>query len=417
MRAVRAFVAAFGREPEVAARAPGRVNLIGEHTDYNGGLVLPLAIDRDCVAAAGRSVDGRTTTVVAADMREDTGAGPGVWRCRLDDLARGGAARPTPTRGTWMSYAAGVFACVGEWLSGQRGGAGARVPAMNVAIASDVPLGAGLSSSAALEVSLARAIVEVCGGTWEPVWAAGACRRAEREYAGVPCGVMDQMIAACGVKGNALLIDCAPDIAGEARARRELVPMPREEEAVLLVVESGVRHALAGERSEYARRVAVTKSAAEKLGAVWLCELGPEEFAQRAGVLNEEERRCARHVVTEQARVRGAVAALRTGDLGILGRLINESHDSLRDDYRVSCKELDVIVESSRGVAGVYGARMTGGGFGGCAIVLMKPGSEGRVREAVARGLRECGVVEPRMFVTRACEGASLVTRTRLCSG
>ncbi len=398
MRAAGAFVEAFGAPPDGVARAPGRINLIGEHIDYNGGLVLPMAIDRDCAVAFGRSGDFQWK-ILAPEAGAGTVAAWGFDGSEATGWVRG--VRPSFASGDWRSYAAGVIACIlreFQQPDGHPGGA-PLVPAMRLVVASDVPLGAGLSSSASLEVSMARALVHAGGGVWDAGRAARACRRAEHEFAGVPCGIMDQLVSAGARVGHAMLIDC------QDPSRVRHIPLPTG--APVAVINTGVRHTLAG--GEYAKRAASTAAAAAKLGTPWLCDAHEQDLVAAAEKLTDEERRYARHVVTEQARVRVAVAAMERDDLTSLGRAMNESHDSLRDDYRVSCPELDLVVKVARGVPGVLGARMTGGGFGGCAIVLVEHGAEARLASAVQEAFRGRFGRVPDVFGVLASGGAGLV--------
>jgi galactokinase len=369
---VRVFAERFGARPRWGASAPGRVNLIGEHTDYNGGFVLPMAIDRRCVAVAGPAQDAGVSRVFSVELGEEWGMDV---RGRVEVGMRCADGREL-ARGTAISYAAGVFAGFA--------GRGAQLANLDVVIASDVPIGGGLSSSAAMEVSVATLLEQAAGTRLSAMEKVLLCQRAEHEFAGVPCGIMDQVAAVMGRAGHALLIDCREGSVEE-------VAMPPREQAVVLVVNTSVRHALAD--GEYGRRRAACAAAAVKLGVGSLREVTEGMFA--VGDLSEEELRCARHVVRENARVLAAAAALRDGDLRRLGELMVESHESLQDDYRVSCAELDEVVESARGCAGVLGARMTGAGFGGCAVVLVEKGAVGGVAAAIqcaysARFARSC---------------------------
>jgi galactokinase len=348
-RARRAFRDRFGSESVFAATAPGRVNLIGEHTDYNGGYVLPMAIDRVCVAAA--SPGGRA----------------GRWRIHSDDLgqdAEFNVSRPLEpnqiAKGLWVSYLAGVAAQFQRMTDEP-------LPALDIAIASSVPVGSGLASSAALEVAVATLLEQVLGTKLEPLEKAMLCQRAEHEFAGVPCGLMDQLASVMGRAGHALLIDCREECVTPVR-------MPASDKAAVLIVDSGVRHALAG--GEYAARREVCAAACAKLGVAELRDATKAAlFGRCAGALTLDEERCATHVISENERVCEAAEALRTGALPVFGRLMLESHASLRDNFRVSCRELDALVEAASTVPGVYGARMTGAGFGGCIVVLAAPGA------------------------------------------
>lgn len=336
-RASAAFRANYEREPTHAAVAPGRVNLIGEHTDYNHGFVLPIAIDRVCVAVGGMRDRGprRAHAVNFGETQEIP------------------IEREAVRRGSWIAYVAGVVAGFAE----RRG-----LPAFDLALATSVPIGAGLSSSASLEVAVATLIENMTGAAIGPIDKARLCQRAEHEWAGVPCGIMDQLVSVLGREGHALLIDCRTlDVTH--------VPMPAD--AAVVVADTGVRHELAA--GEYAKRRAACSSAAAKLGIASLREATSGMADDPC--LEDEERRCVRHVTTENERVLRAVEAMRAGDLPVLGRLMNDSHESLRRDYRVSCAELDALVGAARSVEGVLGARMTGGGFGGCAVVLTTIGA------------------------------------------
>jgi galactokinase len=352
-RAMRLFAAAFGRAPRWLAAAPGRVNLIGEHTDYNAGLVLPAAIDRWCVAAAAPAA-GPTGRLVSADV--EGGAAPVPYTLDHADAV------PLPT---WARYAAGTL-----WTLAATHDPDA--PPLDVAVASGVPLGGGLSSSAALEVSVAR-VAAAAWGLELPLRAlAEAGQIAERTFAGVPCGVMDQLASSLGVEGSALLIDCESG---------DLSPVPLPHGAELVVINSRVRHALAS--GEYAARRAACERTARALGVPSLRH-ADRAAIERSTVLSDDERRCARHVVAENARVLDFAGALRAADLPGAGRLMIASHVSLRDDFRVSCPELDFIVDAVARLPGVHGVRMTGAGFGGCAVALTTPGAGDRVRDALA---------------------------------
>jgi galactokinase len=391
-RAREAFTARFGREPTHAAAAPGRVNLIGEHTDYTGGFVLPMAIDRVCVAVGAMAADPAVSRVFAADVGR-----AGSFDARAPIRLKGADRRgPGIERGSWLSYVAGVVAGM------QRLGDGA-IPNLDIAITSSVPLGSGLSSSASLEVSAATLLESVTGRTVEPRAKALLCQHAEHEFAGVPCGIMDQFTSVLGREGHALLIDCRS-------LEATPVPMPGPDRAVILVMNTGVHHALAS--GEYAKRRAACAQAEARLGvslrAATLARI-QAEFREGDPLLP-----IAHHVVTENARTLAAAAALRAGDLASLGALMNASHDSLRDDYRVSCEELDTLVDTARAVPGVYGARMTGGGFGGCAIALAGPAAAAEIGRAIpATYLRQHGH-EASLFTVVPADGAFRLEPCRL---
>lgn len=374
-KAIERFERAFGRAPNWAAFAPGRVNLIGEHTDYNDGFVLPIAVQVGCAAVLGPG-QGERSRVISADV-------PGEAVAFDSD--------PWTTRGSWAAYAAGSVATASAAL-------GIDPTPVDLAVASDVPLGGGLSSSAALEVSVATAVESMVGRRLGPMEKAKACQRAEHEFAGVPCGIMDQVASVMGRRGHALLIDCRS---------LEITPveMPGDEDAVLAVVDSRVAHTLAS--GEYAKRREACERAARTLGVEALRDATAEQVAH-AG-LSDEERRCAAHVVSECGRVQRAARALGSGDLPTMGRLMLESHASLRDDYRVSCAELDLLVDLAMRIPGVLGARMTGGGFGGSIVALMRPDAVGAFREAVSKGYQNATQRRCEVLVVHASVGASAI--------
>ena len=326
-----------GRTARWQAAAPGRVNLIGEHTDYNLGWVLPMAVDRYTAIAAAPGVPGqiRVRSLAMAEERS----------LSLDQLH-------TPHRDVWMRYVQGVIA--------QYDRRGVRCLGLDVAVASSIPPGGGLSSSAALELATAHLLEAVTGKTLTPAERIKASVQAEREMAGVPCGIMDQTVVELAESGQALLLDCADQTAR---------PVPFDSQApALLVIQSGVSHALA--EGAYAQRRADCEQASELLGVKTLRDVSSNQLARltEEGILHQR----ATHVVSENERVRGAVAAIEQGQWDRLGALMTRSHESLRDDYEVSCPELDLLVALATAQRGVYGARMTGGGFGGCVIVLVE---------------------------------------------
>lgn len=386
-RAREAFVRGFGREPVWAAAAPGRLNLIGEHTDYNDGFVLPIAIDRRTVVLAAPAADPSRSRVASVDLHETAEA----------DL-RGPLHAADFGRGSWISYVAGVFAC----FPGSAGGGGARAGTnLDLAVASSVPIGAGLASSAALEVAVATVLEQVRGAALDPADKALVGQRAEHEFAGVPCGIMDQFASAMGRRGHAMLIDC------RARAVTH-VPVPGPEQAAIVVINTRVRHALAS--GEYAARRKVCASAARVLGVPALRDATPELVEARRLDLSREEYLCAQHVAAENQRTLAAADALRAGDLAAVGRLMDASHASLRDEFRVSCRELDAAVELASGVPGVHGARMTGAGFGGCAIALCEASAVRTLLRTVTAGFRRRFARECDAFATAASDGAAALS-------
>lgn len=334
----------YGGEPRLV-RAPGRVNLIGEHTDYNDGFVLPVAIDRDILVAAAPRTD-RTVRVYSMNFDQSTSFS-------LDRIDHDAGA-------PWSNYVRGVAHFLLE--------AGAKLPGIDAVIEGDVPVAAGLSSSAAIEVATARAFQAVGEVPLDDVELALLCQRAENQFVGVPCGIMDQFISTLGRRGHALLIDCRS---------LEYRPVALAGAPVSVVVaDTTVRRGLAG--TEYSVRRGQCDEAVTILGQLLpnvraLRDVTVEDLARHRSALPGVVARRAEHVVGENKRTVEGAAALERGDLIRFGQLMNESHTSLRDQYEVSCAELDVLVEAARSVDGVYGARMTGAGFGGCTVSLVRP--------------------------------------------
>jgi galactokinase len=345
----------FNRKPSWAATAPGRVNLIGEHTDYNDGYVLPMAIDRQVVVLADQAWND-WSTLRAIDLKQEF----------TEDLSRPLSPRPVGDFGNYLLGVCHQFAQAGELRN------------LDLIVTGNVPIGAGLASSAAVEVAMATLLQEVTGLRLDPRSMALMCQRAEHEFARTPCGIMDMYIATHAEPGKALLIDCR---SMEAR------PIPLGDVSIL-IADTTVRRELAD--SAYAERRQACAQAAEKLGVPALRDA---RVSQLTGAgLDDEQGRCVRHVVDENQRTLLAAAALTTGDLEALGELMFESHASLRDLYRVSCPELDALVEEAaalRGDGGVIGARMTGGGFGGCVVVACRPDTAESVSGELERRFSE----------------------------
>lgn len=342
-----AFRRLFGQEPAVSVSAPGRVNLIGEHTDYNDGFVLPTAIPQRARLGLSRRDDG-VARVYAREMNETLEYRPGE-----EAAGRG-----------WLDYVQGV-----TWVLR---GLGYEPGGFDAAIESDVPVGSGLSSSAALLVAALRGLRELHRLPIDDVEVARLAQRAENEFVGARVGIMDQMASSLADAGSALFLD--------ARTLEfERVPLPAGAE--LVVLNSGVEHSNVG--GDYNTRRAESERAAELLGVVSLRELRREDLT-RLSALPEPFGRRARHVLTENGRVLEAVEAMRQNDLPRLGALFYASHDSMRDDYEVSVPEIDLIVNLARGHADVFGARLTGGGFGGSVLMLAREGAGRRVGLAVA---------------------------------
>lgn len=399
-RGLQAFHDAFGHAPRFISRAPGRVNLIGEHLDYNGGSVLPIAIDRDCVCLARASdADRVTVRTLQAGSASDQ-----VWSFSI----RGGLAglkslldHPGPEgcrTGDWRSYVLGVFHEIADEIA--RSTPAAQIPALELMIASDVPLGAGLSSSAALEVSVAQAVAAAMGTHIDPVRLATRCRDAEHRFAGSRCGLMDQLASTISRQDHATHLDFATD-----PPRPSWIPFP--DSATMLVTDTGVRHHVSG--GGYRSKVEGCTRAAQALGVAALA-LIPSDNHPGLDRLPSELRPLVRHVVSENRRVAAAVVALQSADLATLGRLMSESHASLRDDFGVSCPELDVAVNAAHTVRGVWGARMTGAGFGGSAIALLPPSAVDHACTAIRSAFLHRFGYEPALFATRPGPGASLTT-------
>jgi len=362
------FADAFGRAPEAVGRAPGRVNLIGEHTDYNGGLCLPIALPHAAYAAVGRRDDG--TLRVVSDQT-------GSWEGTLADLH---AAATGPA-----SYVTGTLWALRE--------AGVPFAGLEVYVDSQVPMGSGLSSSAALICAVATA---VAGGRLSPDELVEAAIRAETEGVGAPTGGLDQTVSVLARIGHALLLDFA---AGHDRVAGHVPWLPESAGLTLLVVDTGVRHSHAD--GGYGNRRGESEAAAAALGVASLGDAtDPESLADPLLA------RRARHVVTEIARVRRVVDAVEAADWTAVGRLFTASHISLRDDFEVSCPELDAVVDAAL-VSGGLGARMTGGGFGGSAIVLAPQDDLERIGAAVTQALGELGAT-PTFLPSPASAGASV---------
>jgi len=355
---VETFFDVFGMSPTVTAEAPGRVNLIGEHTDYNGGYVLPTVIPQRTRAELAPRADHRVR----------------VWSANVDAaqrMAEFAIGDETPT-GTWVDYVQGVTVALRQ--------RGYLLRGVDMRIESTVPIGSGLSSSAALEVSVARALRIAFDLRLDDVELAMAGKWAENEFVGAPTGIMDQMVVSLGRPGAALFLDTRS-------LRFDRVPLPPSVD--LVVIDSGVRHRLV--TGEYATRRAQCEEACRRLGVAELRDVGVSDLAN-VEALDEPFRRRARHVVTEDERVLQAVAALRANDPGQVGELFYASHASMRDDYEVSIPPVDALVEIASSEHDVYGARLTGGGFGGSVVILAKRGTGRRMADRVAERYRsECG--------------------------
>lgn len=370
-----AFTAQYDTPPMLLVRAPGRVNLIGEHTDYNDGFVLPMAIERAAWLAL-RPRSDRQVRLYSLDFKETA-----VFD--LDNLQKGQG---------WAEYVKGVAWALQE--------AGLTLHGCEGILAGDIPVGAGLSSSAGLEVAAARAFTALSDLPWQAALMARLCQRAENEWVGVNCGIMDQMISAAGQAGQALLIDCRS-------LEVELAPLPPETAVVIL--DTATRRGLVD--SAYNERRAQCEAAAAYFGVPALRDVSPAQFAAQAEGLDPLTRRRARHVISENARTVTAVAALRAGDAGQMGQLMNASHASLRDDFAVTNEALNLMVEIAQRQPGCYGARMTGAGFGGCAVALVAADQADAFALAVTAEYAQASGLQPQVTISAAAQGAEVVVQ------
>ncbi|MFA9476892.1 galactokinase [Phycisphaerales bacterium AB-hyl4] len=377
--AVDQFTQTFGQPPTHAAVAPGRVNLIGEHTDYNDGFVLPMAIERQILLLA-RPRDDRKVRLASTGVPEQA-------ELNLDQPL-------APGEPSWANYVRGAIAgCIERGLT---------PPGFDALVDSTVPTGGGLSSSAALEVGTATLLESLTGQPLDPVQKALLCQKAEHDFAGMPCGIMDQFISAMGMADHALLIDCR-----SYETRR--VPM-HDPDVVVLIVNSNVKHELVG--GEYAQRRAQCEAAARTMNVPALRDATLDMLDEAYPDPSDVAFRRARHVITENARTLAAAEALAAGDWAAMGQLMLESHTSMRDDFEISCKELDILVElATRRIASgeLYGSRMTGGGFGGCTVSLVRADAADAVGKFLAHQYEHITGIHPALFVTRPAAGARVV--------
>jgi len=357
-------------------RAPGRINLIGEHTDYNNGFVMPAAIHFYCYAAIATTRD-RTIEAHSANFKERRSF-------HLDH---------PQAKGDWSDYVQGVALMLEE--------SGIRLPGARILISSDVPIGAGLSSSAALEVAAGFALLDTQPKAWDRQRLALACQRAENEFVGARCGIMDQFVACHGKADHLLMLDCRS-------LEHRFLRVP--ENVRVVICNTMVKHANAA--GEYNTRRAECEEGVRLLSKKFptvssLRDLTLEEYERCEDLLPAVIRKRCRHVMRENRRVLAAAAALEKHDLGSLGNLMAESHRSLRDDYEVSSPELDLMVELANEVQGILGARMTGGGFGGCTVSLVAAEAVAEFQNKVANGYKVRTGIVPKIYVSTACEGAA----------
>jgi len=382
VRVERDFSARFSCSPDFVVAAPGRVNLIGEHIDYNDGFVLPMAIER--------------YVVVAAALKDEQAPQEAtLYSVNLEQTAAVPVGAPLqPGRNGWICYVEGVVA---EFQK-----LGATIPAFHAVIQSNLPLGCGLASSAALEVAVATLLEVMTGKQLDPIERALLCQRAEHRFAGVPCGIMDQFSSVLGRSGELMLLDCRSQ-------QIDFVPL-NADDVTVLITNSNIKHELTG--GEYAERRKQCDSALTKLERSTWRDVSGDDLESACDVLSETEHRRARHVVTEIARTEEAATAFQVGNWERVGELMYASHASLRDDYEVSCEELDVLVELAHEIGddgGVVGSRMTGGGFGGCTVSLVKAENvEAVTRSLVSQYKTETGI-QPNSFASRPAPGAHVI--------
>ena len=370
----------YGTSPEIVVRAPGRVNLIGEHTDYNDGYVLPVAIDRSVLVAASVRPD-RTVRLHAIDFAAQVSFS-------LNRIQHAGRQR-------WSNYQRGVAHVLQE--------RGFELLGIDATLTSDVPIGAGLSSSAAVEVAIAITWQTLAGFELSRPELALLCQRAENTFVGVHCGIMDQFICALGQEDAALFIDCRT---------LDYKPVPIPQDLVVIVMDTGKRRGLAD--SAYNTRRAECEKGVQLLsahlpGITALRDVPVDAFERHANELPPDIRKRCRHVIGENQRVLEGIAALERGDAATFGRLMNASHRSLRDDYEVSCPELDAMVEAAWAAPGMLGARMTGAGFGGCAVALVQSAQAETFSQQVAATYQKAINLPPSLYICQAEGGAGII--------
>ncbi len=370
----QSFASYFNSESEIIVRAPGRVNLIGEHTDYNDGFVLPMAIDH-AVWLALRPRDDRTVRLFSLDLETEAAF-------ELDSLTKGS---------DWIEYPKSIAY---ELMK-----AGYELRGFDAVMTGDVPRGAGLSSSAAVELAVARAFAAVSGIEWDAPKMAKLSQKAENEWVGVNCGIMDQMASAACKEGHALFLDCRS---------LEIQHAPLPQGISIVILDTSTRRGLVG--SAYNERRSQCEEAARWFGVKALRDVSVEEFNKSSkNGLNELAEKRARHIITENARVLEAMEVMKAGNVKRLGELFNASHDSLRDDFEVTNDALNIMVDCAREQASCYGARMTGAGFGGCAVALVKEENAAEFVTAVSEAYRQRSSMEAAVYVCKPSEGASLI--------
>ena len=372
----QSFLTYFNAKPEFIVRAPGRVNLIGEHTDYNGGFVLPMAIDRAVWIALAPRVDSQIH-IRSLDLKIDSAFD-------LNSLTKGEG---------WVEYIKGV--------AYELQNAGYRLKGFDAVITGDVPRGAGLSSSAAVELATARTFSAASGFAWNASQMAKLAQKAENEWVGVNCGIMDQMASAVSKEGTALFLDCRS-------LKYQFAALPKKISVVIL--DTSTRRGLV--ESAYNERRSQCEEAARWFGVKALRDVSVAEFEEKEkeiSGLSEVVIKRARHIITENARVLGAFDAMKTGNVKKLGELFNASHNSLRNDFEVTNQALNQIVQCAQDQPNCYGARMTGAGFGGCAVALVQEENTQEFKQAVSTSYKQISGLDAKIYVCKASEGATVV--------
>jgi len=371
----QSFLTYFNAKPEIIVRAPGRVNLIGEHTDYNDGFVLPMAIDHAVWMALSPRADSQVR-IRSLDLEVDSAFD-------LNSLAKGEG---------WLEYIKGV--------AFQLQKAGYELRGFDAVMTGDVPRGAGLSSSAAVELATARAFAAVSGFAWDAAQMAIISQKAENEWVGVNCGIMDQMASAASKAGYALFLDCRT---------LEVQHAPLPENISVVILDTSTRRGLVD--SAYNERRSQCEEAARWFGVKALRDVSVDDLKKGESGLSEVVMKRARHIVTENARVLEAVQVMKAGNVKRLGELFNASHASLRDDFEVTNEALNQIVECAQEQPSCFGARMTGAGFGGCAVALVQEENAQEFANAVSAAYKQRSGLDASVYVCKASEGASIVKR------
>ncbi|QHN04942.1 galactokinase [Granulicella sp. WH15] len=359
-------------------QAPGRVNLLGEHTDYSGGFCMPAALSYNTLVAVSPRPD-RKLRLYSLDFEERV-------EVDLDAL-------PSPQKGHWSAYCIGVAWSLEQERVPLRGG--------DLTLTGNVPQGSGLSSSASVEVATATALLHLAGVTLPGERIALICQRAENDYVGAPCGIMDQFISACGRRGNALALDTL-------KLTYELAPLP--ETVRLVIANSMVRHSIGG--GEYGTRRREVEEAAAAIGVRELRDATLLDLIESEGRMSRQAFLRGRHVITDSQRVLDGAAALKAGELRRFGHLMLEAHASYRDDFEASCEECDLLVNLAKELEGCYGARLTGGGFGGCTVNLVETGASEGFAQALAAGYEEATGITPEIYICELADGAGLVSES-----